>query len=237
LPGFFPPLLSPIRRAKCTFSVTREGKPLAHAAVMSQRSVLPRFQMPPSPGATGDEASGQEAPKAFETYLRYSFTPGECRQIRVDPSHSCPRQPTRGIGLALVTARNWRAQTPGDSPVSGRVHAPRGLTSALTRLSATSLKPTSQALMPGSRARRKWRDLDHFDRGGCSDRPGMHRKPAAVASSCMKGNWRPGIRTSCAWACRFSTGCGSAAGTRNSAGSSIFVIWTGIAGFRSIGTT
>jgi N-acylglucosamine 2-epimerase len=100
---------------KMYFTVTRDGKPLRMRRYVFSESFA-AISNAAIAKAVGDDASREEAVRAFAAYLRHSFTPG------IMPPKCEPTRPTRGIGslmIGIVTAQELRAHL-GDIPVSGR---------------------------------------------------------------------------------------------------------------------
>jgi N-acylglucosamine 2-epimerase len=126
---------------KMYFSVTREGRPLRMRRYVFSEAFA-AISNAAIAGATGDEASRQEAAKAFETYLRYSFTPG------VMPPKFESTRPTRALGshmIGIVTAQELRANL-GDIQVAGR-SCSAWIDFSIDAIQRYFLKPDLQALM------------------------------------------------------------------------------------------
>jgi len=100
---------------KMYFTVTREGAPLRmRRYVFSEAFAVISYAAYAK--ATGDARAAEDALKAFETYLRYSFEPGV-----MQPKFEATR-PTKGIAplmIAIVTAQEVRENL-GDVGVCGR---------------------------------------------------------------------------------------------------------------------
>ncbi len=140
---------------KMYFTVTRDGRPLrmrryvfseAFAAIAN--AALAR--------ATGDSQAREHAVRVFESYLRYSFTPGV-----MAPKFESTR-PSKGIGahmIGIVTAQEIRANL-GDVTVSGRT-CTEWIDFSIGEIERDFLKPEHEALMEVVGLNGEV--LDHFD--------------------------------------------------------------------------
>lgn len=100
---------------KMYFSVTREGQPLRMRRYVFSESFA-AIANAAFAKATADARAAADAVRAFETYLRYSFTPGV-----MTPKFE-PTRPQQGIGahmISIVTAQELRANL-GDIKISSR---------------------------------------------------------------------------------------------------------------------
>jgi N-acylglucosamine 2-epimerase len=126
---------------KLFFTVTREGRPLrmrryvyseAFAAIASAAYAQ----------AAGDGQAAAEAIVFFETYLRYSFTPG-VMQPKFEPT-----RPMKGIGahmIGIATAQELRACL-GDVSVGGR-SCTEWINFSIAEIERDFLKPAHRALL------------------------------------------------------------------------------------------
>jgi N-acylglucosamine 2-epimerase len=100
---------------KMYFSVTRDGHPLRmRRYVFSEAFAAISFAAYAK--ASGDARAAEDAAKCFETFLRYSFTPG-VMQPKFEPT-----RPTKGLAplmIGIVTAQELRTNL-GDISISGR---------------------------------------------------------------------------------------------------------------------
>jgi len=140
---------------KMYFTVTREGRPLRMRRYVFSESFA-AISSAAIAKATGDDSSRQEAVRAFETYLKHSFTPG------VMPPKFEATRPSRGIGgymIGIATAQELRANL-GDIVISGR-SCTEWIDYSIEEIQRCFLKPDIQALMEvvGDHGE----ILDHFD--------------------------------------------------------------------------
>jgi N-acylglucosamine 2-epimerase len=92
--------------------------------------------------ASGEPKHGHEALVAFETYLRYTFTPGAMLA-----KHE-PTRPSKGIAgrmIAIATAQELRANL-GDLPIRGRTCS-EWIDECIAEIERDFLKPEHAALM------------------------------------------------------------------------------------------
>ncbi len=140
---------------KMYFTVTREGLPLRMRRYVFSESFA-AISYAAFARATGDERAKEDAIKAYETYLRYSFTPG------VMPPKSEPTRPGKAAGshmINMVTAQELRANL-GDVKVSGRT-CTEWVDFSISEIERYFLKPEHHAFMemvgPNGEI------IDHFD--------------------------------------------------------------------------
>lgn len=126
---------------KMYFSVTREGRPLRMRRYVFSESFA-AIASAAYAKASSDSRAAADALKNFETYLRYSFTPG------VMPPKFEPTRSTKGIGalmISIVTAQELRANL-GDIKAAGRT-CTEWVDHSITEIERHFLKPEHQALM------------------------------------------------------------------------------------------
>jgi len=126
---------------KMYFSVTRDGRPLRMRRYVFSESFAALANAAYAK-ATGDARAAADAVKTFETYLRYSFTPGV-----MTPKFE-PTRPMKGIGphmIGIVTAQELRANL-GDLTVSGRT-CTEWIDHSIAEIERDFLKPEHQALL------------------------------------------------------------------------------------------
>ena len=126
---------------KMWFTVTRDGQPLRMRRYVFSESFA-AISCAAFAKATGDPRAAEEAVKAFETYLRFSFEPGAML-----PKYE-PTRPMKGIGahmIGIVTAQELRANL-GDVRVSGRTCS-EWIDASIAEIERDFLKPEHGALM------------------------------------------------------------------------------------------
>ena len=126
---------------KMWFTVTREGLPLRMRRYVFSESFA-AISYAAFAKATGEARAADDAVKAFETYLRFSFTPGA-----ILPKYE-PARPTKGIGalmIGIATAQELRANL-GDVRVSGR-SCSEWIDAWIAEIARDFLKPEHEALM------------------------------------------------------------------------------------------
>ena len=100
---------------KLYFTVTREGQPLRMRRYVYSESFA-AIANAVFANIAGDERASRDAVRYFETYLRYSFTPGV-----MEPKGDSTTRPTKGIGplmIGIATAQELRENL-GDLTISG----------------------------------------------------------------------------------------------------------------------
>ena len=135
---------------KMYFTVTREGKPLRMRRYVYSESFA-AIAFAAYAKATGEARAADEARKCWETYLRYSFTPG------VMPAKFTETRPMMGLAprmIAIVTAQELRANLGDDSvnPVIDR---------CIEEIERYFVKPRQRAVMEVTGP--KGEIIDHFD--------------------------------------------------------------------------
>lgn len=126
---------------KMYFSVTREGRPLRMRRYVFSESFA-AIANAAYAKAAGDSRAATDAVKNFETYLRFSFTPG------VMPPKFEPTRPMKGIGalmIGIVTAQELRANL-GDVAVAGRT-CTGWIDHWVAEIERDFLKPDQQVLL------------------------------------------------------------------------------------------
>ena len=126
---------------KMYFTVTREGRPLRMRRYVFSEAFAAIANAAYSK-ASGDARAAEDARKTFETYLRYSFTPGV-----MPPKHE-PTRPMKGIGahmIGIVTAQEIRANL-GDIRVGERT-CTEWIDFSISEIERDFLKPEHEVLM------------------------------------------------------------------------------------------
>ncbi|MBP7950514.1 MAG: AGE family epimerase/isomerase [Verrucomicrobiales bacterium] len=126
---------------KMWFTVTREGAPLRMRRYVFSESFA-AISYAAFAKATGEQRAADDAIKAWETYLHFSFTPGAML-----PKFE-PTRPMKGIGalmIGIVTAQELRTNL-GDIAVSGKT-CTGWITAFISEIERDFLKPGHRALM------------------------------------------------------------------------------------------
>ncbi|MGE4182234.1 MAG: AGE family epimerase/isomerase [Limisphaerales bacterium] len=126
---------------KMYFSVTRDGQPLRMRRYVFSESFA-AIANAAFAKAAGDSRAATDAVGNFETYLRFSFTPGVML-----PKFE-PTRPAKGIGplmIGIVTAQELRANL-GDVVVAGRT-CTEWIDGWIADIERDFLKTESQVLM------------------------------------------------------------------------------------------
>lgn len=126
---------------KMWFTVTREGASLRMRRYVFSESFA-AISYAAFAKAAGDARAAEDAVKAFEIYLRFSFEPGAML-----PKYE-PTRPMKGIGarmIAIATAQELRANL-GDVRVSGRTCS-EWIDACVSEIERDFLKSGHQVLM------------------------------------------------------------------------------------------
>lgn len=126
---------------KMWFTVTREGAPLRMRRYVFSEAFA-AISYAAFAKASGESRAAEDAVKAWETYLRYSFEPG------VMAAKFETTRPTKSIGplmIGMVTAQELRASL-GDVSVRGRTCS-EWITSFIAEIERDFLKPEHAALL------------------------------------------------------------------------------------------
>jgi N-acylglucosamine 2-epimerase len=126
---------------KLYFTVTREGRPLRMRRYVYSESFA-AIANAAYAKATGDERYASDAIRFFETYLRYSFSPGV-----MQPKFESTR-PMKGIGphmIGIATAQALRASL-GEVVVGGRT-CTEWIDASIAEIERDFLKPGHRALL------------------------------------------------------------------------------------------
>jgi N-acylglucosamine 2-epimerase len=100
---------------KMYFSVTREGQPLRMRRYVFSEAFA-AISYAAYAKATGDARAADDATNCFETFIRYSFTPG-VMQAKFEPTR--PMKGLASLMIGIVTAQELRTNL-GEIRISGR---------------------------------------------------------------------------------------------------------------------
>lgn len=140
---------------KMYFTVTRDGQPLRMRRYVFSESFA-AIANAAYAKATGDVRAAEDAVRIFETYLRYSFTPGV-----LPPKYEFTR-PMQAIGphmIGIVTAQELRANL-GDVSVADRT-CTEWIDYCIAAIKRDFVKPEFEVVMETVGAHGEI--LDHFD--------------------------------------------------------------------------
>jgi N-acylglucosamine 2-epimerase len=141
---------------KLYFTVTRDGKPLRMRRYVYSESFA-AIANAVFAKITGDGRASADAIRYFETYLRYSFTPGV-----MAPKSEPDTRPAKGIGplmIGIATAQELRANL-GDLKIAGNT-CTEWIDRWISEIERDFLKPELEVLM--ETVTPDGDILDHFD--------------------------------------------------------------------------
>jgi N-acylglucosamine 2-epimerase len=128
-------------QGKMYFTLTRSGAPLRMRRYVFSESFA-AIAFAAYARATGEAWAREAALRAWEVYLKYSFTPGAML-----PKYE-PTRPAKGIGahmIGIATAQELRVNL-GDVAVSGRTCS-QWIERSIEEIRADFMKPAERALM------------------------------------------------------------------------------------------